>query len=77
MFSVETSGRCSLSVAELTLLLMLRRCDMNGLMSRYSGKAMKDEIFLWNRLECSKRFHTHLKKEKCYLRDFYFQNSQK
>jgi hypothetical protein len=28
---------------------------MNGLMSRYSGKAMNDEIFLWNRLECSKR----------------------
>jgi len=28
---------------------------MKGLMSRYSGKAIKDEIFLWNRLECSKR----------------------
>lgn len=58
MFSVDTRGLCSLSarsVAELTLLLMLRRWDMNGLMSRYSGKAMNDEIFLWNRLECSKR----------------------
>jgi hypothetical protein len=60
MFSVEMRGlwtglSARSGVAELTLLLMLRRWDMNGLMSRYSGNAMNDEIFLWNRLECSKR----------------------
>ena len=28
---------------------------MNGVMSKYSGNAINEEIFLWKRLECSKR----------------------
>jgi len=54
MFSVEVM-ELLLDIIRL-LLFMLRLCDMKGLMSRYSGKAINDEIFLWNRLECSKRW---------------------
>lgn len=34
--------------------------DMKGLMSRYWGKLMREEIFLWKRDECSKRFRWKL-----------------
>jgi len=40
------------AMSELLLLLFLLR-DMKGVISRCSGKLMKEDIFLWNLEECS------------------------
>ena len=61
---MEVSGRFfSLSEVDI-LLFILRRCDMKGVISRYSGNAMKEEIFLWKRLECSNRCNVKANKVK-------------